>query len=628
MIFLQPLALALLAAALVPPLLHLFERRRPPAAEFPAVRYLRATEREAQRTIRLQHLLLLLLRVAAVTLVALAAARPVVPARLGAGHEPTALALVLDNSLSSGAVTGGARALDDLAARARETLRASRPGDALWLIMADGVARRGTAAELLDVVSAATPQPRRLDLSAAVATAARLVRASGLPRGEIHLLSDLQRTAFGAPDSAAAGVPLLVYHPAADPPPNRAVVAAQAVPATWTMGSGEVAVTVGGAPAPAAADARVPVTVSVGGRSAARSLVSPGEAAVMAAAAPGPGWAAGEASLEPDELRADDARPFAVRVVPPALVVAAPATGLGPFLVEALAALAQAGQIRLGTGPGAVRVGWPALVPGAAAVVFPPADPVQLGSVNRDLAAAGVPWRFAPPVEREDTLAAPRIPELAGARVLRRYPLRPAAGAEPAGVLARAGDDAWLVRWGRVVVLGSRLVPDETALPLSSRFVPFVGVLVNRLARGEEGILAATPGQSVALPAGVTALVPAAPAGAPAPGGATLPVAGGGPVAAPDAPGVYLLLAAGDTVGALVVATDPRESDLRRASRADLAALFPGAPIEDVSSPAAYAAARFRGAGRSELTGGLLAAALVVLLVEGLVAAGVPARSR
>jgi hypothetical protein len=153
MYFLQPLALFFLAAALVPPLLHLFQRRRPPDVTFPAVRYLRQTEREASRTIRLRHLLLLLLRVAAVALLALAAARPVVPKRVGVGHEPTALALVLDHSLSSGAVAGGVRTFDDLAARARETLRAAQPSDALWLVGADGVARRGSREDLLAAVA-------------------------------------------------------------------------------------------------------------------------------------------------------------------------------------------------------------------------------------------------------------------------------------------------------------------------------------------------------------------------------------------------------------------------------------------------------------------------------------------
>src|SRR5512147_517684 len=104
MLFLSPWLLLGLLAAVVPPLLHLFQRRRPPEFEFPAVRYLRQTEREAERTLKLRHLLLLLLRVAAVVLIALAAARPVVPRGVGALHEPTALVVVLDNSLSSGAI--------------------------------------------------------------------------------------------------------------------------------------------------------------------------------------------------------------------------------------------------------------------------------------------------------------------------------------------------------------------------------------------------------------------------------------------------------------------------------------------------------------------------------------------
>ena len=126
MTFLQPLALFGLAFALIPPLLHLFQRRHVPDVVFPAARYLRETAREAQRSIRLRHLLLMLLRVAAVVALVLAAARPVVPVSVGGLHAPTALAIVLDHSLSSGAVVGGRRVLDDLAQRARETLREAR----------------------------------------------------------------------------------------------------------------------------------------------------------------------------------------------------------------------------------------------------------------------------------------------------------------------------------------------------------------------------------------------------------------------------------------------------------------------------------------------------------------------
>ena len=182
MLFLSPLALFGLAAALVPPLLHLFQRREPPVVVFPAVRYLQETKREAQRTVKLQHLLLMLLRVLGVVLVVLAAARPVVPGGLGAHHEPTALVLVFDHSLSSGAVRHGTRVLDDLAARARETLREAQSGDAVWLIGADGLARRDAPQALLEAVSALRPDARRLDLGAAVRQGARLIETSGYAR--------------------------------------------------------------------------------------------------------------------------------------------------------------------------------------------------------------------------------------------------------------------------------------------------------------------------------------------------------------------------------------------------------------------------------------------------------------
>src|SRR5207247_443679 len=74
--FLHPLALAGLAAAAIPALLHLLERRVPPELPFPAVRYLADAERRSARRLRLRHLLLLVLRTALIVAIVLAAARP------------------------------------------------------------------------------------------------------------------------------------------------------------------------------------------------------------------------------------------------------------------------------------------------------------------------------------------------------------------------------------------------------------------------------------------------------------------------------------------------------------------------------------------------------------------------
>src|ERR1700752_2161644 len=76
--FIHPLALLGLAAAGIPALLHLLQRRVPPQLDFPAVRYLSAAERESARRLRLRHLLLLILRTALIVVIVVAAARPLV----------------------------------------------------------------------------------------------------------------------------------------------------------------------------------------------------------------------------------------------------------------------------------------------------------------------------------------------------------------------------------------------------------------------------------------------------------------------------------------------------------------------------------------------------------------------
>src|SRR5947209_12530747 len=106
MSFLAPLYLLLGGAVAVPLLIHLLRRRIGARVEFPAARYLERAEKEHSRTLKIRNLLLMLLRVLALLAIAAGAARPV--ARwVGAGHAPTALAVVIDNSLSSAAVVNG-----------------------------------------------------------------------------------------------------------------------------------------------------------------------------------------------------------------------------------------------------------------------------------------------------------------------------------------------------------------------------------------------------------------------------------------------------------------------------------------------------------------------------------------
>src|SRR5205814_10204337 len=105
--------------------------------EFPAARYLQRAEQEHSRSMRLRNLLLMLLRVLLILTLALAAARPFLSG-LGVGHGPTAVALLLDNSLSTTAVSDGAPVFSRLRSAATALIQSTTPTDRVWLVTADG----------------------------------------------------------------------------------------------------------------------------------------------------------------------------------------------------------------------------------------------------------------------------------------------------------------------------------------------------------------------------------------------------------------------------------------------------------------------------------------------------------
>ncbi len=578
--FLQPLALLALGAAAIPPLLHLMGRRRPPTVVFPAVRYLTATELEHSRRLKLRNLLLLLVRMAVIVLIVLAAARPVARVSVGTGHPATALALVVDNSLSSGAVVQGRPVLDVLRERAHLVLDRMRAEDRLWLVLADGIPRRTATAEARSMLDSLASWPVRLDLAEAVRAAGRAVSAAPQPLSEVVVVSDMQATALTAGDPVVQRV-LLWAAPSV--PSNRGVDSAWAVPALWSPGGEVVAIVGGEASQPAA------VRLVVAGRDAARAVAAPGDRVSLGAQVAARGWVAAQVALDPDELNADDSWWLALRVADPAAVRVE--QGTGAFVEQAVEVLVEGG--RAASGDDVVLAERPS---DGVTVLFPPSDRALLGAVNRALAARGAEWRFGELLDGEWTLEGD-LGVAAGTPVYRRHRL-----VGSGTVLGRAGGEPWLVRAEDMVIVASRMEDAWTALPLSAGFLPFLDVMVNRFAAGGAWLVSTTPGAAADLPPGTEALG----------------------VSAPAQPGVYLLRGAtGDTVGALEVNHDRRESRLAPAGRSAVRAAL-GATAQ-VLGDAAMARELFHGARRADLTGVLLIAALAAALVEMVLASGAAA---
>ena len=588
--FLQPFALFALVAAAIPALLHLLGRRLPPTVIFPAVRYLTATEREHSRRLRFRNLLLLILRTAALVFLVLAAARPIIRVGSGDSHPPTALALVVDNSLSSGAVVEGRRTLDTVVETGRGVIARTSVGDRLWLVFSDGIPRRMTRLEAIEALENLSPSNVRLDLGSAVRAAARAIGNDPLPTGPVVIISDLQATAL------STGPSLDVRVLAWEPPPrpiNRWLDSVYSQPRVWTPAGG-VAASIGGAP-----DRPAALRLRVAGMELARTLASPGDRVVLAGSLRRTGWTVAEVELDPDELRVDDRRVLALFRGEPARVSAGP--DVGAFLEEALAVLREGGRAESGE---QVSIGRMSQM--GVSMIFPPSDPALVGALNRTLNMQGVTWQFGALVQGEWALSEEsNVAE--GAEVFRRYRL-----AGTGDVFASVGGEPWLVRSGNVVLVASRMEPDWTRLPLSASFVPFVDYLINRIAAEERWVVRGSPGEVVELPVGARSMVGARSA-------EVTTVPSSRRILAPQHIGIHFLRGAGgDTIGALEVNADVRESRLTVADREQLRAAF--GEESRVLDSASLFGGLFGGEGQINLTGVFLVAALMAAVGEFVVA--------
>ena len=510
--FLNPLFLLAGAIVLVPVILHLFYRQESKIFTFPAIRYLLRTERDHARQIRTQQLLLLLLRVTIVVLLVLVGARIHFPGP-GGSHEPTALALVIDNSLSTTIIQDGRRLLDSLKAVARQSVSGASHDDVIWVVRAGTPwepAVPGGIAQALSTIDATAPSHAAGALGPAIERARALVGQSDLPNREVHVFTDLQATAFSGPLPPAADIPVVVFGAPAQNRQNRGIerVAFGGGLPPLAGSRTEAAVGIGGGPG----GDTVGVRLYIGGqvRAAARA---PSGTTVRLPAGPFPaGRVEGHVEIDADPLTADDRRYFSFAVRDPTPVALLGTASI--FLTEALAVLEEGQRIsRVGPARAAtlISVGGEGLERRGLAqsvLVAPHPDPAQLPALNRRLAEAGIPFRFGPPGPDGARVTSSDIAIDLGDLVVRRFfrvePVGPDDGAQGAEADAAPGDgdpgaagrdrtgsrvslssgDPWLVAGegpaGPYILLASPLDEVATSLPVSAAMIPLLEWAIER----------------------------------------------------------------------------------------------------------------------------------------------------
>ncbi len=233
--FIHPgLALGTLLAS-VPLLIHLLNRQRHRPMQWAAMRFVMAAYKRTRRRAQIENLILLLLRMAAVFLFALAVARP-----FTGKNSPLApltesrrdLVLVLDGSASTGYRENVESVHEAIVRRGREILADldGTRGDRVRLIHAGNHPRLLSARSpedalvALSTLTVPTAEPLHLAsvLGEVVDLAEKEAAGTGQSALEVRLLSDLQRRSF-TDDTLARAADVDLAELAAAPPIRRAL---------------------------------------------------------------------------------------------------------------------------------------------------------------------------------------------------------------------------------------------------------------------------------------------------------------------------------------------------------------------------------------------------------------------
>lgn len=210
--FLNPLALAALAAAAIPLIIHLFNFRRPRKVDFSSLEFVKELQKSTMQRVRIKQWLLLLLRIMAIACLVLAFARPTLTGSLAGtvgGDVRSSVALIVDNSLSMTLRDAGGEYLRQAKDVAAGIIDEMDTGDEIFVLPTSGIraadARYTNVGSAIEAVENLEPSPGSTSLEEAVLRAGEMLEGAAHLNREIYVLSDLQRSVLG--DTSGTSVP-------------------------------------------------------------------------------------------------------------------------------------------------------------------------------------------------------------------------------------------------------------------------------------------------------------------------------------------------------------------------------------------------------------------------------------
>jgi len=205
--FLNPWMLLGLAGVGVPVLIHLLNRHRVQVVDWAAMELLRKVVQVKSRQLRLQDILLMLLRCLAVLLIVLAAARPTTQAPLKSADAGVVIGI--DGSYSMGHKPGLESRMDGALERVREILGTVTPGRPVTLVLMGErprvLARNAgyDPAQIEQTLKQLRPLAEGLNLERCLSELKPLVKEIKSPQREVYLVTDAQAATWQGLSDAA-----------------------------------------------------------------------------------------------------------------------------------------------------------------------------------------------------------------------------------------------------------------------------------------------------------------------------------------------------------------------------------------------------------------------------------------
>lgn len=200
--FLHPAYLLAALAAVVPLVIHLLHRQRVVIVEFPSLEFLRSLLRKRSRRFQLRQLLALILRMLLIVFLALALAHPTLKGKGSvAGHVPTAVAIILDDTFSMMRNKDGIELFEIAKQKAQQLLSYFGSSDELHVFLVSGngteiASQPSSPASILSTIDAQVCKKESGTIWNAIQKAAEVLSESDLFNKEIYIISDMQESTW------------------------------------------------------------------------------------------------------------------------------------------------------------------------------------------------------------------------------------------------------------------------------------------------------------------------------------------------------------------------------------------------------------------------------------------------